>query len=107
MDSTANIIILITTANDAEAHRIATVLLEGKKAACVNIIAGVNSLFWWQGQLESEVENLLVVKTRASRLNEIIALVKANHSYDIPEIIALPIIGGNEDYLQWLEKEVQ
>jgi periplasmic divalent cation tolerance protein len=81
-------------------------LLERKKAACVNIIDKVSSHFRWEGKLDSAQESLLIAKTRASLLPEIIELVKKTHSYDIPEIIALPIIGGNQDYLEWLEQSV-
>lgn len=68
---------------------------------------GISSRFWWQGKLESSEESLLIVKTRASALDEIVSLVKKHHGYDVPEVIALPIIGGNEDYLGWVGKEVK
>lgn len=100
------IVIFITTANLEEARKISRALLAQKQAACVNIVPKVDSLFWWEGKLESTQENLLVVKTKASRLPEIIKLVKEKHSYTVPEIIALPIIGGNPDYLEWIEKSV-
>lgn len=67
----------------------------------------VNSLFWWQGKPNSTKESLLIVKTRGSLLSKIIEMVKSSHSYEIPEIIALPIIGGNEDYLNWIDNEVK
>jgi periplasmic divalent cation tolerance protein len=80
-------------------------LLKQRKVACINIIPGVNSLFWWQEKIDSAEESLLVIKTRSVLLNEIIQLVKEIHSYDVPEIIALPIIGGNRDYLEWIDNE--
>lgn len=98
---------LITTANAEEAQRIAEVLLDEKKAACINIVPNVSSLFWWQGKLESAEESLLIVKTRASVLDDVIRLVKKHHGYEVPEVIALPIIGGSQDYLEWLSKEVK
>ena len=101
-----NIVILITAADTGEAQRISGVLLEEKKAACVNVISGVNSLFWWDGKLDSAQESLLVVKTKTSLLPEIINLVKREHGYDVPEIIALPIIGGNPDYLEWIDSSL-
>lgn len=101
------IVILVTTGSEQEAHSIADRLLNQRKAACVNIVPGVDSLFWWQGKLDSASENLLIVKTKASLLPEIIRLVKELHSYTVPEIIALPIIGGNEDYLKWIDSEVK
>ena len=80
-------------------------LLAERKAACVNIIPKVESHYRWQGKIESDDELLLIVKTRITLLDEIITLVKENHPYTVPEIIALPIVGGNADYLQWIEKE--
>jgi len=100
---TDSIIVLITAGSEEEAHRIAESLVKGKKAACVNIVPGVDSLFWWEGKLDSARESLLLVKTKASLFSEIISLVKEIHSYEVPEIIALPIIGGSEDYLKWLD----
>ena len=107
MESSPYIVLFITTATAEEAQRISRVLLEQKKVACVNIVPRVNSLFLWQGKLDSAEESLLIVKTKASLLSEIVPLVKEIHSYDIPELIALPIIGGNQDYLDWIQKEVR
>lgn len=97
-------IILITSARE-EVEYIARNLLDRKKGACVNIIPEVHSLFWWQGKIESGRESLLVVKTRTSLLSELIDLVKSVHSYEVPEIIALPFIDGNADYLDWICQE--
>ena len=102
----ANVVVLITS-TDKEAHKIAEALLTQRKAACVNIVPRVSSLFWWQGELDSAQESLLIVKTKASLLNEIVTLVKGIHSYEVPEIIALPIVGGNRDYLEWIGNEVK
>lgn len=101
------IAILITTATEEEACSIANLLLNRKQAACVNIVPGVNSLFWWQGNLEKAKECLLIAKTRESLLPEIVDMIKRDHSYEVPEIIALPIIGGNEDYLKWVDNETE
>jgi periplasmic divalent cation tolerance protein len=97
------IIVFITTGSEEEAHRIAESLVKGKKAACVNIVPRVDSLFWWEDKLDSARESLLLVKTKASLFPEIVELVKRTHSYEVPEIIALPIIAGSEDYLKWLD----
>ncbi len=107
MEEPTYIVLFITTDTAEEARKIAEVLLEQKKAACVNIIPGINSLFRWEGKIDSAKENLLVVKTKASLLAEVINLVKKVHSYDVPEIIALPIIGGNTDYLEWIGESVE
>ncbi len=101
------IAIFITVGSSEEAHKIAEVLLKQRRVACVNIVAGVSSLFWWQDKLDSAQESLLIVKTKTSQLSEVVRLVKEIHSYDVPEIIALPIVAGNQDYLEWLGKEVE
>jgi len=106
MKKQGEIVIFITTDSAEEARSIAALLLNQKKVACVNIVPGVDSFFWWQGKLDSARENLLIIKTKASLLDEIIDMVKGIHSYDVPEIIALPIIGGNKDYLRWIGDEV-
>ena len=103
MKEADKIVVLITTSSEEEARQIAELLVNGKKAACVNIVSGVDSVFWWEDKLDSARENLLLVKTRASLFPEIVELVKRKHSYEVPEIIALPIIAGSEDYLEWLD----
>jgi len=107
MEEFTYIVLFITASNGEEAHKIAKVLLNQRKVACINIVPRVSSLFWWQDKLDSVQESLLIVKTKASLLPEIINLVKGVHSYEVPEIIALPIVGGNQDYLEWLDKEVK
>jgi len=103
MKGADRIIVLITVGSEEEADKIAKLLVNEKKAACVNIVPRVDSLFRWKGKIDSARENLLLVKSRASLLSEIISLVKDAHSYEVPEIIALPIIGGNEECLKWLD----
>jgi len=103
MERQSKIVILITTSSEGEARKVADLLLNERKAACVNIVPKVESLFWWQGNIESAQENLLIVKTNTAKLKEITNLIKKVHTYEVPEIIALPIIGGNEDYIKWLD----
>jgi periplasmic divalent cation tolerance protein len=100
-----HVVVFITTGTTDEARSISSILVSHRKAACVNIVPQVNSMFCWQGKIESSDEVLLIVKTKATLLEELIELVKQNHSYDVPEVIALPIIDGNRDYLQWLDDE--
>ena len=99
------IVVFVTASTEQEAENIARLLVEQRKVACVNIVPRVRSLFWWQGKLDSAQETLLVAKTRASLLPQVIDVVEKAHSYDVPEIVALPIIGGNEDYLRWIADE--
>lgn len=107
MENDQKVVIFITTGTHEEANQLAEVLLKQRKAACINIVPGVSSRFWWEGQLHSDQESLLIAKAKASLLDEIVALVKEVHSYDVPEVIALPIIGGSSDYLEWIGKELQ
>jgi len=107
MELVDHIAVLITVGSDKEAKKIADVLLSERKAACINIIPNVGSLFWWKEQLDSAQESLLIVKTKSALLKDIIETIKELHSYEVPEIIALPIIGGNQDYLQWIDNEVK
>lgn len=102
-----NIVVLVTASNEDEARNIADLLIKERRVACVNIIPRIESLFWWQGKPESAHESLMVIKTRLPLFNEIISLVKKMHSYQVPEIIALPIVSGNEDYLRWLRNSVK
>lgn len=107
MKETGKVVVLVTVADEQEGRSIAEALLNRRKAACVNIVPKVNSIFWWQGELDSAQESLLIIKTRASLLPEIVRIVQKTHSYDVPEIIALPIVGGNEDYLKWIDSVVE
>ena len=106
MNEFVPVVILITTSIDEEAERIANKLLTQRKAACVNIIPKVRSLFWWKGELDSADEAVLIVKTKASLVDQIVSLVREAHSYEVPEVIALPLIGGNRDYLNWMSDEL-
>lgn len=106
MEEFTYVVLFITTATSDEAQQISQALLDERKVACVNIVPQVISTFWWQGKVDSAKESLLIAKTKAAKLDEIIKLVKGLHSYTVPEIIAVPIIGGNPDYLEWIDKEV-
>lgn len=107
MEKRNNIVIIITCSSEKEARKIRKALLEKRKVACVNIIPKIESFFWWKGKIDSCPEVLLLAKTKKSLLKEIITLVKKIHSYEVPEIIALPISGGNKDYLNWIENTVK
>ena len=102
-----NIVIFITAANIKEAERIASALVKEKLAACVNIVEGIKSLFWWQGKVDRSKEVLLMVKSRKSKISKIIRRVKSLHSYEVPEIIALPIVAGEPNYLKWLNESIR
>ncbi len=98
------IIVLVTAKNVREANKIASKLVEGKLIACANIVKGVKSIFRWQGKIDKADETLLILKSRKSCFAKIVKTIKKYHSYDVPEIIALPIIDGNKDYLNWIKE---
>jgi periplasmic divalent cation tolerance protein len=100
------IVVLITAKDKKEATKIANGLLETKLIACANIIDGVQSLFRWQGRIDSSKEVLLVLKTKKTLFKKVMIKVKSLHSYQTPEIIALPVVEGSEDYLDWISSSV-
>jgi len=99
------VVVFVTASTEEEAEKIVGLLLERRKAACVSVIPRVQSRFWWQGKLDSAQESLLIIKTRGALVPEITDMVKKAHSYTVPEIVALPIVGGNRDYLDWVDQE--
>jgi periplasmic divalent cation tolerance protein len=104
---TDKIVVLTTCGSAAEARRIARKLVDGKRAACVNILsAPVESIYRWRGKVESAREFLLVIKTRKRELAGLQRVIRELHSYDVPEILALPIAAGLPSYLQWIEESV-
>ena len=102
VSGTNEVVVFITAPTDEEAALIAKSLVESKLAACVNIIRSIRSIYLWQGKIEDDTEVLMIVKTRKELFEQLSSRVKELHSYDVPEIIALPIITGSEDYLKWL-----
>lgn len=99
------IIVLITSPSEQVGERIAQVLLKDKLAACVNIIPNIKSIYAWKGEVQNDEEVLLVVKSRAELFDHLVPAVKAIHPYEIPEIIAFPLILGSQDYLDWITNE--
>lgn len=105
MGPTERLVVFITVSGEEEGRKIARLLVGERKAACVNVVPGADSIFWWKGKIDSGQESLLIVKTKASLFPEVVDLVKSAHSYEVPEIVAMPIVAGNEDYLEWLDQE--
>src|SRR3989338_8959778 len=97
------VVALITCPNIKEAQNISRALVKARLAACVNIIGGIQSVFWWQKKIDTAKEILLIVKTKKSLFKKLALKVKSMHSYKVPEIISLPIIDGNKEYLGWLK----
>lgn len=96
------LIVLVTTPNAEEAARIAEVLVSEQLAACVNIVPGIESIYRWEGNVTRDQEALMIIKTTAERYDELERRVKELHSYSTPEVIALRIERGSEQYLNWL-----
>jgi periplasmic divalent cation tolerance protein len=96
------IVVFITTSSQAEAERIADSLIGSKLAACVNIIPKIKSIYTWKGKKETSKESLMIIKTRQNLFKKLKEAVKKLHSYEVCEIISLPIEEGNEDYLKWI-----
>jgi periplasmic divalent cation tolerance protein len=96
------IVIFVTAGSAAEAETIAKALVEEQLAACVNILSPIRSIYRWEGKLADDQEWLLFIKTRAERFSAIEARVKTLHSYQAPEVIALPILRGSDAYMRWL-----
>ena len=85
------------------ARDLTEMLLTRRLAACVNCLPGIESSYWWQGDIPHDQETLLVIKTRSDRFSEIQDAISEIHPYDVPEIIALPIVEGSDDYLRWID----
>jgi periplasmic divalent cation tolerance protein len=95
-------IVLSTCADREQGERIAHRLVEQQLAACVNILPGVQSIYRWQGNVESAGEVLLLIKTRADLVSEVELTIAGLHSYEVPEFLVLPVFGGSHAYLAWL-----
>lgn len=95
-------VILVTTASANEAERIGSSLVEERLAACVNIVGPIRSIYRWEGKVQRDEEHLLVIKANAAAFAQLRKRVGELHSYDTPEVIALPITDGSPEYLDWL-----
>lgn len=100
-------VVLVTAPTGEKAHEIARDLVEKNLAACVNIVAGVRSVYRWDGAIQDDQEDLLVIKTSRARLPELIARVREVHPYSVPEVVALPVEAGHADYLAWVLAETR
>jgi periplasmic divalent cation tolerance protein len=101
-----SIVVLVTVGTAEEGERLAHALVEGRLAACVNRIPNIQSVYRWEGKVEQSQEELLLIKTRSGLFAALEKKVRELHSYDVPEIIALPLVAGNEAYLRWLGEQV-
>lgn len=97
------VVVLVTAKDKKEAQKIAAGLIKRKLAACVNMVDKVGSMFFWAGKIDRSKESLMMIKSKKEKLPKIIKLVKSLHSYEVPEIIAIPIIAGDKPYLRWID----
>jgi periplasmic divalent cation tolerance protein len=103
---TDKIVVLSTCASEEEAGRLALSLVEQHLAACVNVVSGIQSYYRWQGNIEQSGEFLLVIKSSRARFMELCAALEKAHSYEVPEVIALPVMDGAPNYLNWVESSL-
>ncbi len=100
------IVVYVTVGSPDEGDKLAHALVEERLAACVNRVGHVRSTYRWQGKVEQGEEDLLIIKTKGELFDRLRKRVQELHSYSVPEIIALPILGGSEEYLQWLGEQL-
>ena len=101
------VVVLSTAGSRSEAEKIGRLLLKERLIACVNLLSPIRSLYWWNGKVEQGREALLIIKTTRRQLPDIARRIRAAHSYDVPEMIALPVVWGHRPYLSWLEASVR
>lgn len=107
MQSDHPIMCFITAPNREEALQIGNALVEEKLAACVHLVPGLTSIYRWKGAICQDEEILLMAKSQYSQLNEIVRCVIEIHSYEVPEIVAIPIAGGSQAYLDWIKDSIR
>ena len=102
-----SIVVYVTVPNREAGKKLAESIVKEKLAACVNRVPGIESVYQWKGEIQTDAEELLIIKTRQSLLQALTEHVKANHEYDVPEVISLPITGGNLKYLEWIKESTR
>jgi periplasmic divalent cation tolerance protein len=95
----------VTAGSPEEADRLARTIVAERLAACANVIPGMRSVYWWEGELSEAAETVVVFKTRSDRFEALAARVKSLHSYECPCVVALPVTAGLAPYLEWIHSE--
>ncbi|SRR5579871_252209 len=103
---TDKVVVLVTTSGVKEARKIATVLVDKRLAACVNVLPGIRSYYRWDGGVHNDEEILLVIKSSRPRFDALRKAIESVHSYKVPEILCLPIVEGADPYMNWLEESL-
>jgi periplasmic divalent cation tolerance protein len=107
MEKMKLIIVLMTASSKKEAEKITHKLLEERLIACANIVDTVSSLFWWKQKIEQENETLVVMKSSEKMFKQLTQRIQELHSYEVPEILALPIVAGSQSYLDWMKGNLE
>jgi periplasmic divalent cation tolerance protein len=103
-----SLVVLVTCGSSREAQRLARALVRQRLAACVNVLpGGIRSIYWWKGKVESAREAMMLIKTTRRKFAALEKEIRRIHSYETPEIIALPIVAGSKPYLDWLRSSVK
>ncbi len=101
------IAVLLSTCPVDAAERLARVLVERRLAACVNVVPGVRSFYWWEGELQMDGESLLVIKCPRDGVDTLTTELVEAHPYDVPEVVAFDVVGGNSAYFEWVRKSTE
>jgi periplasmic divalent cation tolerance protein len=104
---TGAIQVITTTGTKQDASKVARALIEARLAACVQVVGPVTSRYWWKDEIEEAEEWLCLIKTTANLFERLEEAIRAAHPYDVPEILATPVVAGSADYLAWLRGEVR
>ena len=99
-------VVLVSVPRD-EAREMATAIVEERLAACINIVPRIDSVYWWDDKIETDTESLMIIKTTAARMQELIEYIEENHPYDLPEVLALPLVAGLAEYVAWIKEETE
>jgi periplasmic divalent cation tolerance protein len=104
MPATTDDVLMVycTCPDETSGQAIADHLVENRLAACVNLVPGLRSTYWWKGEIQHDAECLLLIKTRKGQLEPLQAAVRAQHPYELPEVVAVPVTGGLKEYLAWV-----
>ena len=97
------VMVMTTTNREREAKKLAAEIVEKRLAACVQIISKINSIYEWEGKIHDDQEYLLLIKTSEKLVKKLNTFVEKNHTYEVPEFLVTPIIGGSDDYLEWMK----
>ncbi len=99
-------VVLVSVPRD-EAREMATAIVEERLAACINIVPRIDSVYWWDDKIETDTESLMIIKTTSARMQELIEYIEENHPYDLPEVLALPLVAGLAEYVAWIKEETE